>query len=590
MGTNVMLIDKDTVSNHLKIHVENDHEMYVFDTLRRELSVTNKAARFSKWAKDRICPINLTGTFPAGLYADVVRAIKKISNEVHLEITKDAKKIMCPFSANILSPEKYIPEGFELRDYQLECVKKGLQYGRGIFELPTGSGKSLLQFLMIRVMQEYDLNKILLLVPNLQLVTQIHQDFLDYGMDPNDVQMFSSFDDTLNDAPIIITNRSWIQKYNVKELKSLEKELKQCIVLHKKLTKDINAAPSKTAIKMFDLEKKYKKAKGKKKQDEQEPKKNAITGKVPTCLLDEPDKILDKMKRRIKSIPERMKHISETIPIFEQFDAVFADEVHGLSSGNQVTKFVQKMPTLIRFGFTGTLQEQTNDGAEDRWNIIGTIGPVLYFQRAYELQQDDFLSQLKIRAIELVHTTPVPYSVNDNNFMQVHMLEQAYIEELPAYNNLIAGIANKVKGNSFVLFDHTKHGKQLFEIAQQVCSNKNVFFINGSVDIEERDDIKQYMVENQNCVLFGNVKCVGTGISIKNIRHIIFAMSGKATVKIIQAIGRGIRLHEDKDCMYLYDVYHNLKYSADHFNHRRRLYQKHYKITIEDHEIKKIDI
>jgi superfamily II DNA or RNA helicase len=585
-----MIIDIDEHKfNYLKIKIDGEHELYVFDTLQKDMSVTNKAARFNKWAKDRICPITLTGSFPAGLYADVVKNIKKISSEIEIEITTSAKKLMCPWSAKTANISTYLPEGFQLRDYQQECTEKSLQYGRGIIECPTGGGKSLIQYLIIKHLQEYNLNKILVLVPNLQLVTQIHADFIDYGFDPSAVQMFSSFDDELGDAPIVITNRSWVQKYCKEELRSLEKELKECAVLFKKLTKNIKAVPSKIAIKMFDLQKAYKIVKDENKKIIVPPK-NKITGVSPTCLLDEPDKILAKMKRRIKDIPIRMKHIVETIPVFKQFDAVFVDEVHQLSTGNQVTKFVQDLPTLIRFGFTGTLQEQDTNGAEDRWNIIGTIGPVLYFQRAHELQKDDFLAQLKIHAIELVHSSPVPYSVNGDNFRQVHMLEQAYIEELEPYNNLIAGIANKVNGNSFVLFDHTKHGKELFEIVKKVCPSKQVFFINGSVAIEDRDDIKQTMVEHQDCVLVGNIKCVGTGLSIKNIRHIIFAINGKATVKIIQAIGRGIRLHEDKERMYLYDVYHNLKYSEDHFNHRRRLYEKHYKLVINDEDIKKINI
>ena len=44
------------------------------------------------------------------------------------------------------------------------------------------------------------------------------------------------------------------------------------------------------------------------------------------------------------------------------------------------------------------------------------------------------------------------------------------------------------------------------------------------------------------------------GVSINHIMNIIFADSFKSESLIIQSIGRGLRLHEDKDVCIIYDL------------------------------------
>ena len=51
-------------------------------------------------------------------------------------------------------------------------------------------------------------------------------------------------------------------------------------------------------------------------------------------------------------------------------------------------------------------------------------------------------------------------------------------------------------------------------------------------------------------------------------------MAGKAFIRTVQSIGRGLRLHPTKDKLRIYDVYDNLRYSLLHADKRKQIYNK----------------
>ncbi len=53
----------------------------------------------------------------------------------------------------------------------------------------------------------------------------------------------------------------------------------------------------------------------------------------------------------------------------------------------------------------------------------------------------------------------------------------------------------------------------------------------------------------------------------------MFASSGKAKIKILQSIGRGLRLHKNKNKLNIFDVADQLKYGKNHVEKRIELYK-----------------
>jgi superfamily II DNA or RNA helicase len=105
------------------------------------------------------------------------------------------------------------------------------------------------------------------------------------------------------------------------------------------------------------------------------------------------------------------------------------------------------------------------------------------------------------------------------------------------------------------------------------CKDKQVFFIRGDVAVEEREKVKTVMENGDDVICIAISKIFSTGISIKNLHYIVFAGGGKAKVKIIQSIGRGLRLHKNKTGVIIVDIADMLNYSLKHYTKRIELYK-----------------
>ena len=67
---------------------------------------------------------------------------------------------------------------FEVRDYQIQAFIHAVQKQRSILVSPTGSGKSAIIYLLMRLFYELD-RRVLMIVPTVNLVTQMKSDSAD---------------------------------------------------------------------------------------------------------------------------------------------------------------------------------------------------------------------------------------------------------------------------------------------------------------------------------------------------------------------------------------------------------------------------
>ena len=141
-------------------------------------------------------------------------------------------------------------------------------------------------------------------------------------------------------------------------------------------------------------------------------------------------------------------------------------------------------------------------------------------------------------------------------------------------NEIISKLVCKVDNNALILVDYIEHGEKLFNYIKEVCPDKKIYFIRGEVEVEERDKVRKLMEVRNDIVVVAISKIFSTGINIKNLHYIVFACGGKAKVKIIQSVGRGLRLHINKDKLIIFDINDNLHYSKLHSGKRISLYEK----------------
>lgn len=254
----------------------------------------------------------------------------------------------------------------------------------------------------------------------------------------------------------------------------------------------------------------------------------------------------------------------------QDVDLLIVDEVHKLRKDNKINKLIKKIKTDHKFGFTGTMPEQQLD----QWNIVGKIGPVLYERNSFQLRQQNYVAKAKIQVLKLHYKDKPPSYANDRFDPTARFRrEQEFISKNSFRNKVITKLSETFNNNSLIMIDRIDHGEELYGILSTVCKNKRVFFIRGDVAVEEREKVRVLMEKANDVVCIAISKIFSTGINIKNLHYIVFAGGGKAKVKIIQSIGRGLRLHKSKTGVIIIDIADMLYYGNQHYMKRLNLYK-----------------
>lgn len=105
------------------------------------------------------------------------------------------------------------------RDYQLDAFVHAVRKRRGLLLSPTGSGKSLIIYLL----SCYYRSKTLVIVPTTSLVHQMASDFEDYGLPKGLIHKIMSGQEKSSNAPFVISTwqsiykmpKAWFQQFKV---------------------------------------------------------------------------------------------------------------------------------------------------------------------------------------------------------------------------------------------------------------------------------------------------------------------------------------------------------------------------------------
>lgn len=273
-----------------------------------------------------------------------------------------------------------------------------------------------------------------------------------------------------------------------------------------------------------------------------------------------------------------MQSKNTDLSFLESIDLLIVDEVHTLRVGNNFNKIIDTVKTPHKFGFTGTLPESNID----KWNIIGKIGPLLYERKSYELRKDNFVSNVQITILNITYKTKPPQSFN---VIDKYRTELEFIIDSEFRNKIISKISNNSNNNILIMVDYIRHGEKIYKMLNDLTKNKEIYFIQGSVDTDVREQIRKKMEYKNNVICIAISKIFSTGVDIKNLHNIIFAGGGKAKIKILQSIGRGLRLHKDKKILQIIDLQDQLYYSIEHGKKRINFYEQE-KIPYQKTEIR----
>ena len=367
-----------------------------------------------------------------------------------------------------------------MHKHQQQAILHALNNHRSVIISPTGSGKSLIIYVLVRYLQKV-LNtdrKILILVPTVGLVNQMEADFFDYSSQ----------------------DKSWSCKRYI----------------HK-----ISAGQEKDTDKQ----------------------------------------IVISTWQSIYKLPKTW---------FDQYDAIFFDECHQ-AKAESINFIGQKLSKAwFRVGTTGTLQQTQ----AHRLSIEGILGPAIQFIHTKNLMSKGLLAKLGIDCIILKYKEEDKQTVKKQKYAE----EIKWVVTNEKRNQFIKELALKTKGNTLILFNYVEiHGRPLASLIETEAGNRKVYFISGKTEAEAREYIRRVIDKERDAILVASFGTTSAGINIVNLDNIIFASPTKSVIRLLQSIGRGLRVSEKKKTLKVFDIVDDLSWKS-HKNHVLKHFEERVKI------------
>jgi superfamily II DNA or RNA helicase len=430
-----------------------------------------------------------------------------------------------------------------MRDYQEEGVIKALVNGNGIELVPTAAGKTLMMASIIQNVTKRNPSNKVLLITLTHLIEQTYQEFISYGINPLDISKWSGENPLNTNSKIVICGTTILYS----KIDNTALELKKAKVAYLGILRILK--------KDFTL-------------TDEKRKEHEI--------------LAEAIKKDIEKIQKRDDANKIIHDYLETIDLLLIDECHTLKQENEINNVLKYIKTRNRFAFTGTMPESLID----QWNIIGKTGPIIHTVSRDMLVEQKYIADTDVKILLLDYKdrpeVPDKYASEDveedeesnglEHLTSRYQAELDFLQKHPFRNGIIKKIIEKLDKNALIVLDRIPHGEHLLTYLTQNLPNKRVFFIKGEVENEDRDKIKQLMEIENNVVCIAISKIFSTGINIKNLHYIFFAAAGKAKIKTVQTIGRGVRMLAGKVKVTIFDLADNLHYGKQHLEKRIQIY------------------
>jgi superfamily II DNA or RNA helicase len=73
-------------------------------------------------------------------------------------------------------------------------------------------------------------------------------------------------------------------------------------------------------------------------------------------------------------------------------------------------------------------------------------------------------------------------------------------------------------------------------------TDRKIYLIHGKTEADAREYIRRVIDRESNAILVASFGTTSTGINIVNLDNIIFASPTKSIIRLLQSIGRGLRV------------------------------------------------
>lgn len=249
---------------------------------------------------------------------------------------------------------------------------------------------------------------------------------------------------------------------------------------------------------------------------------------------------------------------------FNQFGMLLCDEMH-LAIGKSISAIINKLTNCqFKIGLSGSLR----DGKANLMQYVGLFGEIYNPVKTKDLMDSGQISKLKINVLMLKY----PRSVSDAVAKVDYATEVKAIAGLKKRNDWVGNLGVKLakrKENVFIMFRHIEHGKAIYD-SIKALGYDNVHYVSGEVSPQKRDELKKLAENDSGVIIIASYGVFSTGISVKNLHHVIFAAGTKSKVIVLQTIGRVLRKHGSKTIATVWDLVDDMSYTVEKENVKTR--------------------
>lgn len=271
---------------------------------------------------------------------------------------------------------------------------------------------------------------------------------------------------------------------------------------------------------------------------------------------------------------------------FDQFDAIMGDECHTFQAKSLISIMTNCVRQDVRIGLSGTLQ----DDEGSKITLRGLFGPIFRTVTTKQLIDNKQAADVEIVCIELGYPADI---VTDFKKKKLdYPGEVDYIINYVRRQRFICKLSQSLPGNKLLLFKRVAHGQALFDILKE-SGDEHIYFVYAKVDADARNEIRAIMEANHRVTVVASYKTFATGTNIKNLQYMIFTENTKSIITVLQAVGRALRLADNKTKATIFDIGDSIvrnktkqNYAWSHFVQRIEYYAKEkFKVSIKKYQL-----
>lgn len=442
--------------------------------------------------------------FPTGLIGMVRDAFKEIGYSVKLKDVRERPEFVWKDGTPIDTFVESCLDGITLRDYQVQAVIKIFSYmggvpGRGIIKVPTGGGKTLVATAAMKIAADQGI-KSLFITHALELLYQTAKVIETRSGIPAGV---------IGDGEITFGKITVATVETIDAIFRAYKDL-QAYQKSKKTPEELARLVTKA-------------------------EKHLALKSISDTIRKETQKEKDELERWLRISqrdPERIVlRRNELIRFLQSVGMLFLDEAHR-GSGSQFQAAVKACPNAyFRIGLTATPFMKSD--LEDM-KLAAVTGEVIHEIHIQDLVDRGLLAQPVVKFIKVAKpviskSTKYPAAYKKGIVLNTERNKQVCYETIK-----LARAGRKV----LVLVKTIEHGNALYRVLSGFVK---CAWIHGAKDTKTRQEAFEAIEHGDLQVLIAST-IMDEGVDLPSISAVVLAGGGDSAIKLMQRIGRGMRL------------------------------------------------